>query len=152
MSRGGRGRGRGGRFVPPTEGLEKVTYQGNPLFPDWKLPEFRPASERETWMLDFDRRMMSQMRDSAFYLQAAPVRDDVERYTDKFKSWQKPKTKSLTSVEVDLALFPDELHQVSDPSRRPGAAKASTGGVDFNKLLKTLEEQENDQSKKGKAT
>ncbi|KAI9355378.1 DNA-directed RNA polymerase III subunit Rpc31-domain-containing protein [Zopfochytrium polystomum] len=149
MSRGrGRGRGRGGFGI---EAIENIFYQGTPLFPDRStpLPAFRPVSDEEKEMLDFNSQFLDSIKESPFYLEAPIVRDDVERYSDRYKSWLRPKTKSLHTVNVDLKYFPEELHQVHDPSRKPGN-KSTKGAVDLEKRFKELEKEEQDESKKKK--
>ncbi|KAJ3126511.1 hypothetical protein HK100_010214 [Physocladia obscura] len=156
--RGGRGGGRGGfgRGGAQTgldiEGLD-LSFRDVPLFPDMALPPiFKKVTDDERHLLDIDKKWMSQFKDSPFHLEIPPVRDDIERYSDKFKSWARPKNKSLISVKTDLKYFPDELHQVKDPSKKPstGSAKPAKGDVNLEKVLRDAEKDEQTQNKRAK--
>ncbi|TPX60347.1 hypothetical protein CcCBS67573_g09013 [Chytriomyces confervae] len=174
--RGGRGGGRGGfgrgQFGLEVEGLD-ISFHDIPLFPEMRLPPvFKQLAENERELLDIDKAWMKEFKESPYHVEAPPVRDgsslycanlyryerfenlilklcpDIERYSDRFKSWSRPKTKSMTSVPTDLKYFPDELHQVKDPSKRP-VTKTAKGGIDLEKRLKELENEE-DSNKKAK--
>ncbi|KAI8835272.1 DNA-directed RNA polymerase III, subunit Rpc31 [Chytriomyces cf. hyalinus JEL632] len=150
--RGGRGGGRGGfgrgQFGLEVEGLD-ISFHDIPLFPEMRLPPvFKQLAENERELLDIDKVWMKEFKESPYHVEAPPVRDDIERYSDRFKSWSRPKTKSMTSVPTDLKYFPDELHQVKDPSKRP-VTKTAKGGIDLEKRLKELENEE-DSNKKAK--
>ncbi|KAI9352005.1 hypothetical protein BDR26DRAFT_319812 [Obelidium mucronatum] len=115
---GGRGGGFGNNNGMDVDGLD-VSFHDIPLFPEMKLPPvFKKVLENESELLEIDKKWSADFKDSPFYLEPAPVRDDVERYSDRFKSWSRPKTKSLVTIPTDLKYFPDELHQVKDATKR----------------------------------
>ncbi|KAJ3295909.1 hypothetical protein BCR33DRAFT_717972 [Rhizoclosmatium globosum] len=112
-------------------------------------PVFKKLQDSEHLLLDIDKKWAADFKDSPYYLELPPVRDDVERYSDRFKSWSRPKTKSMFSIPTDLKYFPEELHQVKDPSKK-ASVKMAKGGLDLDKRLKELEKEESSASKRQK--
>ncbi|KAI8612107.1 hypothetical protein BC830DRAFT_1138294 [Chytriomyces sp. MP71] len=149
--RGGRGGGRGGfgrgQIDVELQGLE-YSFHDVPLFPDMQFPAvFKELAPAERELLDTDKKWITAFKELPYHIEAPIVRDEIERYSDRFKSWLRPKNKSLTLIPTDLMFFPDELQQVKDPSKKP-VSKTSKGGFDLEKRLRELEKEES--SKKGK--
>ncbi|KAJ3066113.1 hypothetical protein HDU98_010556 [Podochytrium sp. JEL0797] len=131
---GGRGGGRGGfgrgnQMTMDLDGLD-VSFHDIPLFPvsldlEMKLPPvFKALLPEERELLDFDKKFLLAFKDSPYYLEDPPVRDD-------------------------LKYFPDELAQVKDPAKKI-TAKTAKGGLDLDKRLKELEKEESGQAKRVK--
>ncbi|KAJ3329451.1 hypothetical protein HDU76_007886 [Blyttiomyces sp. JEL0837] len=129
--RGGRGRGRGGFGGFGPDANIEANYQEIPLFPDVDLPHFRELTEKEEQVLAIDKKFMEELKESPFHLDVVVQKDDIERYSDKYKTGSKPSKNLLMHVPI--------------------AAKTAKGSLDLEKRLKQLEDDEKktDQSKKG---
>ncbi|KAJ3416111.1 hypothetical protein HDV05_003080 [Chytridiales sp. JEL 0842] len=115
-----------------------------------ELPTFEKLTKEEEELLEIDRKLNEERKELPYYLELPPVRDTIERYSDKYKSWSKPKNKSLTKVDTDLDFFPEELHVVKDPTKKI-TTKMAKGRIDLEKRMKELEEEEADHNKRQKA-
>ncbi|KAJ3084027.1 hypothetical protein HDU99_004086 [Rhizoclosmatium hyalinum] len=87
-------------------------------------PVFKKLQDSEHLLLDIDKKWAADFKDSPYYLELPPVRDD-------------------------LKYFPEELHQVKDPSKK-ASVKMAKGGLDLDKRLKELEKEESSASKRQK--
>jgi len=159
MSRGGRGRGRGG-----------TSQGGNPAFGQFGslasgdlnlLQELgmglsaTPNSSRKSIFFSEDnlqfskedisrtsdyRTLLRAMVDSPSYLRPPPPPRDIERYSDKYisASLDKGHNDSLTHITTSLEYFPSELHSVVDRTR---ARRVKAVKVDILKQLNKISEE-----------
>ncbi|KAI8821772.1 DNA-directed RNA polymerase III, subunit Rpc31 [Fimicolochytrium jonesii] len=137
--RGGRGGGGGGGFGRGRSGLDmpddlEVQYKETPLFPDYQPNPFTEMSKDEERLMEGWKLFMDTCKDLPYYIDVAPPKQDIERYSDRFKKPQKAGRKTFATVPTDLSFFPDELHSVKDASKAPRAAKLVKKDIDLSKL------------------
>ncbi|KAJ3349128.1 hypothetical protein HDU83_000749 [Entophlyctis luteolus] len=85
---------------------------------------FRRLTDSEKDALAFDKAWLADLKDSPYNLENPPVRDD-------------------------LKYFPDELHQVKDPSKKPGGPRTVKGEISLDRI-KEIEKEEQNQGKRTK--
>ncbi|KAJ1966702.1 hypothetical protein H4R35_006927 [Dimargaris xerosporica] len=143
MSRGGGRFGGAARRGPMMAELANNVFKdpGN-LFPEFDLPQRRSANAHEQEVLTLMRDYKALLRGSPFYLDLPSTPPEVERYSDRYNTAANAKAAKplLKSLDLDVALFPAELHPtVSRKKTSTARAKQSTAdGVDLT-ALDTLE-------------
>ncbi|KAJ1974134.1 hypothetical protein H4R34_004829, partial [Dimargaris verticillata] len=143
MSRGGGRFGGAARRGPMMAELAGNVFKdpGN-LYPEFDLPQRRPANAHEQEVLTLMRDYKAQLRTSPFYLDFPPTPPEVERYSDRYNAATKAKgTKPLLkSLGLDVTFLPAELHPTvsSKKSTAARAKQVTVDGVDLQ-ALDTLE-------------
>ncbi|KAJ2358856.1 hypothetical protein IWW50_000299 [Coemansia erecta] len=151
MSRGGRGRGRGGARREmtglQTELMGKNLFSDKPseppgLFPTYDVFAGRDATDEEKYVSALMNAYKMDMRASVFYLQAPPPPRDIERYSDRFAKGTKHE--SLKDIQTDIALFPEEL-QSTVSRRKIKRTKVAADADDVLKLLDKVRDESGDE-------
>jgi len=139
MSRGGRGRGRGGRQAGPDVGDEDdeppvtTSTKPEPLFPHVDQTTPKPPTASELASVNEYRRFRDQMRDGPLYtvLEPSSFTDEFGKVNkragiDPFQSmptytnrYKKPRRTlpDLSGIPYVLEFFPKELWSVLDPKK-----------------------------------
>ncbi|KAH3841581.1 DNA-directed RNA polymerase III subunit RPC7-like [Dreissena polymorpha] len=149
---GGRGRGRGKSVSFDVqalgfgrgEALPAAILQPPPLFP----PQvFKPVplvnNEDMQYMLALKQEFVGSLRKSAYYMKQDEKKQDIERYTDKYKTHD-----TAASFAKDWSRFPAEL-KIRDKKvkkqikpKLPVKKVKLTADEDIAKTLETLEKKE----------
>ncbi|KAL1919070.1 uncharacterized protein VTP21DRAFT_2451 [Calcarisporiella thermophila] len=148
---GGRGRGRGGGGGGgggpqiPTEMFGDIssmfqTKEPPALFPEYDTPIPRKLTFVENEQIQLIRAFRQSMKTSQFYLESRAVKKDIQRYSDKYRISEQ-KRPALRTIKTDLKFFPEELHQVINPTKASKGRKQVKAQFDIN-ALDNLEQEE----------
>ncbi|XP_002130699.2 DNA-directed RNA polymerase III subunit RPC7-like [Ciona intestinalis] len=157
MSRGGKGRGRGRGSM--TFNVEAIGFgrgdalPASTLQPPLPYPPLRQqpvpllAGEEADYLLALQKEYIQTMQNSPYFIQAEQAKNDIVRYSDKYKSsrnmdntinW-KPDWRRLPS-ELKVAVRKKRLAQNIGPP--PKLVKHLKTGADITKTLDALEKKE----------
>ena len=155
MSRGGRGRGRGGKggmtFNIESIGfgrgdaLPASTLQPPPAYPPLhQQPLPLQSSDALSYMMELQKDFVKTMLDSPYYIRKEEKKNDVERYSDKYRGSKN--TDNTIGWKPDWRRMPKEL-QIT-VRKRKSASKTAPLVIPNLKKAKISTEKSDDEVKK----
>ncbi|XP_012060892.1 PREDICTED: DNA-directed RNA polymerase III subunit RPC7-like [Atta cephalotes] len=146
----GRGRGKSAMsFSMEQLGISKGETLSTPVlqpslsYPplDHKPPPIQITNEME-YLVELKRHFTEYMRESPYYVKAAIINEDIERYSDAFKEDFTDNDESKYEAYHDWSLMPEELRALK--KRKPWQkGNKKKKDMDIVKKLSELEKKEN---------
>ncbi|KYQ54873.1 DNA-directed RNA polymerase III subunit RPC7, partial [Trachymyrmex zeteki] len=109
---------------------------------DHKPPPIQITNEME-YLVELKRHFTEYIRESPYYVKAAIINEDIERYSDAFKEDFVDNDESKYEAHHDWSLMPEELKASRKRKSRQQKGNKKKKDMDIVKKLTELEKKEN---------